>query len=185
MIAASLRAELGVAPRPLLLSRLGIQSQGTLATCCGVVTTDFHREEVRRRVEHLSLPVFRVALDPAFPRRLVEHAANGRVVLVVRDRSFEPVLQRALGRLRVEPETLRRFQVLEPAAARTTLRHAPAHTAVYVSPLVRRAALGPLPRGIRTISGHWQLESGSVERLKAALALDVALRQQAPTPVPA
>ena len=176
LIAASLRAELGVNPKPVLLSRFAFNTAKTLEGSFGVVTTECHHDEVRRRVEPLSVPAFRVALDPEFPRRLVEQARQGPVLMVVQDSSFEPVLVRALRRVEADPEMLRRFRILEPLAARAELRHATPHTAVHLSPLIPSQALGTLPRGVKRISGHWRLDPTSVERLKASLALDVAAR---------
>jgi hypothetical protein len=177
LIAASLRAELGIEPRPVLLSRFALNTARNLEGSFGVVTTECHHDEVRRRVEPLSVPAFRVALDPEFPQRLVKQAEHGPVLMVVQDPSFEPVLVRALRRTGVAPEVLRRFKILEPAAARVALRQASAHTAVHLSPLIPAQALGALPRGVKRIPGHWRLDPTSVERLKASLALDIAARR--------
>jgi hypothetical protein len=176
LIAASLRAELGITPRPVLLSGFTLNTAKSVEGTFGVVTTECHHDEVRRRVEPLSIPTFRVALDRQFPRMLVKHAEQGPVLMVVQDHSFEAVLVRALRRTGVELEVLRRFRFLEPAAARAELRRAAPHTSVHLSPLIPAEALGALPRGVRRIPGHWRLDPTSVERLKATLALDVAAR---------
>jgi hypothetical protein len=176
LIAASLRSELGIAPRPVLLSHFAVRTKAALEGCWGVVTTECHYAEVRRRLEPLSVPAFRVAFDSAFPRRIVEFAHQGRVILVVQDRAFEPVFLRALQQIGVEPEVLRRLQILDPASARAALRQATTRTAVYVSPLIPAEALGNLPRGVQRIPDPWLLDAQSVERLKATLALDVAAR---------
>jgi DNA-binding transcriptional regulator YhcF (GntR family) len=185
LMTASLRAELRVAPRPVLLSRLARDPVDCLEGCCGAVTTDAHHVEVLGHVEAFSLPVFRVALDRSFPRRLVEEACHGDVLVVVRDLGFETALRRALREVRADSGILERFHVLEPGDARRVLGRATAPLAVYVSPLVPEEALGPLPRVSRRIRGHWRLEGNSVERLKASLSLELASRQHADSRVSA
>jgi len=178
LIATSLRVELGIAPKPVLLSKFVQDPQGSADGCWGIVTTECHRAEVHS--VSAAIPVFRVALDPSFPTRLVERAERGNVVMVVHDRTFAPVFLRTLRRIGAPPETLRRFIFTQPNQVQATLRRATGPTAVYVSPLLPAQWPGSLPSQVEVVRGRWRIESGSLERLKAALALDVATRRGAP-----
>ena len=177
LIAAALRVELGIAPRPVLLSRLQAEPRNSVDGCWGIVTTDCHRAEVRSVSP--SIPVFRAAFDLAFPTQLADHARRGPVLMVVHDRGFASVFSRMLVQMGIAAEVIRRFSFFEPGQARAALRRTSGRAAVYVSPLLPPQALGPLPPNIQPVRGRWRIEPSSLERLKAALALDVANRRGA------
>jgi len=177
LIAAALRVELGIAPRPVLLSKLQADPQRSVEGCWGIVTTDCHRAEVREVSP--PVPVFRVAFDLGFPTQLADHAQRGPVLMVVHDRAFAEVFSRMLLLIGIAPEVIRRFTFFEPGQARAALRRTSDRAAVYVSPLLPPQSLGPLPPHIHPVRGRWRIESSSLERLKASLALDVANRRGA------
>ena len=177
LIAAALRVELGIAPRPVLLSKLAAEPRHSVEGCWGIVTTDCHRVEVREISP--PVPVFRVAFDLSFPMQLADHAQRGPVIMVVHDRAFAAVFARMLRQMGIAPEVIRRFSFFEPGQARAALRRSSGRAAVYVSPLLPPQSLGPLPSNIQPVRGRWRIEPASLERLKAALALDVANRRGA------
>lgn len=177
LIAAALRVELGITPRPVLLSKLQAEPRLSVDGCWGIVTTDCHRAEVRSISP--PVPVFRVAFDPAFPIQLADHARRGPVLMVVHDRAFASVFARMLRQMGIAPEVIRRFSFVEPGQARAALRRKSDPTAVYISPLLPPQSLGPLPANVKTLRGRWRIEPASLERLKVALALDVAKRRGA------
>lgn len=178
LIAAALRVELGIAPRPVLLSKLEAEPRHSVEGCWGIVTTDCHRAEVRSVSP--PVPVFRVAFDLAFPLQLAEHAQRGPVLMIVHDRAFASVFARMLLQMGISAEVIRRFTFFEPGQARAALRRTSEHTAVYVSPLLPPQSLGPLPTNVQPVRGRWRIEPASLERLKASLALDVANRRGVP-----
>jgi hypothetical protein len=178
LIAAALRVELGIAPRPVLLSKLEAEPRRSVDGCWGIVTTDSHRTEVRSVSPHM--PVFRVAFDPAFPMQLADQAQHGPVLMVVHDRAFAAVFARMLQQVGLPPELIRRFSFFEPGQVRAALRRMSGRSAIYVSPLLPPQALAPLPPNVQPIRGRWRIEPASLDRLKAGLALEVANRRAAP-----
>ncbi|NIL99467.1 MAG: GntR family transcriptional regulator [Acidobacteria bacterium] len=177
LIAAALRVELGIAPRPLLLSKLSAEPRSSVEGCWGIVTTDGHRAEIR--AVSPPVPVFRVAFDPTFPMQLAEQAERGPVIMVVHDRAFAGIFARMLRQMAVAPEVIRRFSFFEPSQARAALARCTGRASIYVSPLLPPQSLGPMPVNVQPIRGRWRIEPASLERLKAALALDVANRRGA------
>jgi hypothetical protein len=177
LIAAALRVELGIAPRPVLLSKLEAEPRRSVDGCWGIVTTDCHRAEVR--AVSPVIPVFRVTFDLAFPMQLADHAQRGPVLMIVHDRTFGAVFARMLGQMGLAPEVIRRFSFFEPGQARAALRATTGRAAVYVSPLLPPQSLAPLPANIQPVRGRWRIEPASLERLRAGLALDVASRRAA------
>lgn len=178
LIAAELQSTLGVRVRPVLLSDLLASRNGALAGSQGIVTTDCHFAEVSPRAVDLGLPAYRVALDPSFPRRIAEAALRSPVILVVRDRRFESVFFGLLERLSVSQECLRRIRIVDVAEARRAIiENGDGRAALCLSPLVEREVAGFVPRELRRLRIRWQIESASMQRLKAGLALDLALRR--------
>jgi DNA-binding transcriptional regulator YhcF (GntR family) len=178
LIEHELRTGLGLAVRPVLLSELAAKPEAALSDMLGVVTTDCHRAEVAALTRSLGAPVYRVALDSDFPQRLLAHAASGPVLMIVRDRAFAPVFLRLLRRIGGDFPVDRRFRIVEPLDARSYLRGGSACVAVHVSPLVDRATIPVLPAGVLRLRGRWRLEPRSMDRLKASLALDQAVRRR-------
>ena len=176
VIARELRGDLGLAPRPVLLSELQERSVEAVAGTWCIVTTDCHRAEVARVAAVVGMPVYRVALDPAFPRHLVECARRGGVVMVVQDASFAPVFLRLLRQLAVSEELVERFHIVRPEDAAAAFRATGRGGSVHVSPLLERLGRLRIPAHLKRISAAWPIASTSRERLRARLAFDLALR---------
>lgn len=174
LIEQKLRTSLGVAPRPVLLSELASAPRQALRHCFGIVTTDCHLAEVRGLVAPLGTRVYRVALDPSFLQRLVEHARQGPVIMVLRDTSFVPVFLRLLRQMAVSPELIRRFRMAEPHQVRAMADQITEPASIYVSPLVTGAEELCTGGRFRRLKLRWRVEQTSLERLKASLALDFA-----------
>ena len=87
-----------------------------------------------------------------------------------------PVLLRLLRQMSLPSELIGRFHVVEPSEAESLLRRAPRDTSVYVSPLLERSHGWDRAGGFRRIQGRWRLEPGSLDRLRASLALDLVSR---------
>jgi DNA-binding transcriptional regulator YhcF (GntR family) len=179
LIAEELQAALGVHARGVALDDLVSDPGRALAGAGAVVTTDCHRAEVAARTA--GIPLHCVALDRSFPKRLIELAGEGDVLLVVRDRAFAGAFHRLLQQMAAPPEWIERIQVIEPQEARAALEGRQDAT-VVVSPLVERALPWRLPEGRRRLSLRWRLAGGAVERLRVELAYDLALRRSAPSP---
>ena len=175
LFGVELRRELGIRPRPALLDHLREKPTEVLAGVRGVVTTDFHRAEVRKIAEPFRIPIHRVALEPSVPRVLVEHAMRGPLVMVVSDRSFAPDFLRFLSGLGVGPEVRARVLIVEPREAGGAFRSASQGGAVYVSPLVEDALAGRVPERLRVVTVRRHLASASVERLRTRLAFDLSV----------
>ncbi|MBZ5639958.1 MAG: GntR family transcriptional regulator [Acidobacteriia bacterium] len=175
LFSLELQGLLGVRCRHALLPDAISEGTNSLAGCSGIVTTDFHRSDVAGIGARLSLPVYRVALDPAFPRLLVEEARKGPVVMVVLDRSFASGFFRFLAGASVPEEVVRHFQVVEPQEARAAFRKAGGRAAVYVSPTVERAMGGRVLERLPRLSVTRHVSAASVERLRVQLALDLAM----------
>ncbi len=174
MIGRDLRTGLGVNARPVLLGDLVANPAAVLAGAWGVVTTDCHRAEVESAARKVGLPVLRVALDPGFPRAIMHWAQSRDVVLAVGDERFASVFLRFLGQLGAPAAIRARVRIVSPARLRAALRAAGDDAIVLVSPLVLREAVLKLPTGVRHASGHWRLAEGTLERLRAELAFDLA-----------
>lgn len=143
-----------------------------------VVTTDCHVTEVARHVEPQGLPVYSVALDGEFPARVAHLASSGPTLLVVRDRAFEPVFVRLLRQLHVPEDRLERLVFAEPREAPLALSRMPAGAAVWVSPVVEGEVDRQFPRAGARPGPWWSIHPVALDRLRASLALDAALRHR-------
>ena len=172
-IAYDLHAGLGAAVRQVLLSDLSSDPGAGVLGCSALVTTDCHYREVAALAEPLRIPVYRVAMDLGFPRRLIDQAAKGPVVLVVRDPNFAPVFRRLLDQMSVPEELAGRFHVVPPGRTAQVLRELQGKATLCVSPLIDRGPAG-LSGQFHRLKMNWRLDPGSMDRLKASLALDMA-----------
>jgi len=178
MIGRDLRSGLGIEARPVLLENLVANPTTALAGAWGVVTTDCHRAEVEAAVRTVGLPVYRVALDPEFPQAILRWARTRGVVITVGDERFAGVFVRFLGQLGAPPEVAARVRVVPPSRLRAALAAAGEDPVVLVSPLSERDAKASLPAGTRPVSAHWRLAEGTLDRLRAELAYDLAARRE-------
>ena len=176
MIGREVRAGLHAETRPVLLETLLADPAAALSGVWGIVTTDCHRAEVERAAQTVGTPVYRVALDPEFPRRILRVAKSRSVVLCVRDPRFGSVFRRFLGQLGATQEVLDRLHVTTAKQLRGTLREVGDDPLLLVLPLAERETAGRI--GPSPVLAHWRLADGTVERLRAALAFDIARRRQ-------
>jgi hypothetical protein len=174
LIERELRAVLGVTTRQLLLTESVAPHPSLFSGVRGIVTTDCHRQEVTEMVSSLGIPVYRVALAPAFTHTLIQRARREPVLMVVRDPSYGPVFLGMLRKMQIPPEVVRRFEIIGSSEleARAGGRQGPG--AVYVSPLVAAKVDAPLLRGLRRIRPPRYLATASVETVKVHLALELA-----------
>jgi DNA-binding transcriptional regulator YhcF (GntR family) len=178
MIRRDVHAGLGVAARPVLLDDLVANPAGALAGAWGVVTTDCHRAAVEAATRTVGLPVYRVALDPEFPRTILRWAKARGVVMAVGDDRFAGVFLRFLGQLGAAPELIARVRIVSPSRLRGALREAGPDAAVLVSALVLDEVAAKLPPHARHLAAHWRLAEGTLERLRAEVAYDLAARRE-------
>ena len=178
LISSDLKACLGLSPRPVLLSDFSADPRAATAGSWGVVTTDCHHAEVAERSAAPGMPVFRVALDPVFPQKLLEQARRSEVIMVVEDAAFAPVFRRLLRQLAPSPDLVRRVSIVEPAEALTLLRNGNPDAVLHVSPRLEKNLPESLLSGRPRLRGRWHIEPSSLDRLKASLALDLALRRR-------
>jgi len=178
MIGRDVRSGLGANARPVLLDDLFADPAAALAGAWGVVTTDCHRAEVESAARTVGLPVYRVALDAEFPQAIIRWARSRDVVLAVGDERFAGVFLRFLGQLGAGPEVTERVRIVLPARFRAALRAAGDDAVVLVSPLVLREVESKLPIQARHLAAHWRLAPGTLERLRAELAYDLAAKRE-------
>lgn len=178
MIGRDVRSGLGANARPVLLDELVANPAASLAGAWGVVTTDCHRTEVESAARTVGLPVYRVALDAEFPQAIIRWAHSRDVVLAVGDERFASVFLRFLGQLGAGPEVVARVRIVVPSRLRATLRAAGDDAVVLVSPLVLREVESKLPLHARHLAAHWRLAQGTLERLRAELAYDLAAKRE-------
>jgi DNA-binding transcriptional regulator YhcF (GntR family) len=178
MIGRDVRAGLGVDARPVLLDELIADPAGALAGAWGVVTTDCHRAEVEAAARSVGVPVYRVALDAEFPQAILRWARTRDVVVAVGDERFARVFRRFLGQLGAGPEVMARVRLVLPSRLRAALRAAGDDAVVLVSALVLREVESKLPPGARHLAAHWKLAQGTLERLRAELAYDLAAKRE-------
>jgi len=178
MIGREVRAGLGVNARPVLLDDLVGNPAGHLAGAWGVVTTDCHRAEVEAAARTVGVPVYRVALDPEFPQTILRWARTRGVVMAVGDDRFAGVFLRFLGQLGAAPEVTARVHIVLPPRLRAALHAAGDDAVVLVSPLVHREVESRLPSHARHLAAHWRLAQGTLERLRAELAYDLAAKRE-------
>lgn len=176
LIRRELRLGLGVSSRPVFLHQLEGITERLRHDSDGIVTTECHRHEVIEAAKPLGIPVYCVSMSPSFPRTLVRHADHGPMVMVVQDRSFEPVFLKLLRQMAVPEETVSRFRLVEPPEAPSVLRSLEGRGAVYVSPLVAKEMAGRVPPGFGRVEVRRHLSLTTMERLRAELSLDLALR---------
>jgi DNA-binding transcriptional regulator YhcF (GntR family) len=177
MIGRDVRSGLKAAPRAVVLADLVANPQAALAGAWGVVTTDCHVAEVDQAARSVGTPVYRVALDPDFPHRILRWAKTRDVVVCIKDDRFAKVFTRFLGQLGASPEILARLHHTSPARLRATLRLVEEDPVLIVSPLAERDAASRIPPGVRPVTGHWRLAEGTIERLRATIAFDIARKR--------
>jgi len=180
MIGRDVRAGLGVAARTVLLDDLRADPAGALAGAWGAVTTDCHRAEVEAAARTVGVPVYRVALDPDFPQTILRWAQKRGVVMAVGDDRFGLVFLRFLGQLGAPEDVLSRVRIVTPDRLRAALRTAGDGAVVLVSALVHREVESRLPPQARQLAAHWRLAQGTLERLRAELAFDLAAKRAGP-----
>jgi DNA-binding transcriptional regulator YhcF (GntR family) len=178
MIGRDVRAGLGVNARPVLIDELIADPAGALSGAWGVVTTDCHRADVEAAARTVGLPVYRVALDAEFPQAILRWARSRDVVVAVGDERFARVFRRFLGQLGAGPEVTARVRIVLPSRLRAALRAAGDDAVVLVSPLVLREVESKLPAGARHLAAHWSLAHGTLDRLRAELAYDLAAKRE-------
>lgn len=180
LVEAGLRGQLGVRTRPVLLSELSARPAAALRGLHGVVTTDCHRAEVAEITASLDVPVYRVALDPRFPRRLLERACDSTVIMLVRDPQFIPVFLRLLRHIAAPEPLPEGIHILEASKLSEVADRTPGRAWVYVSPLVREQTEFRLPHRFRRVRSEWAIEPGSLDRLRARLSLDLVSAGEKP-----
>ena len=178
MIGRDLRAGLLVDARPVLLDELVADPAAALAGAWGVVTTDCHRADVESAARSVGLPVYRVALDAEFPQTILRWARTRGVVMAVGDERFGRVFLRFLRQLGAPADVLARVWIEPPARLRAAMRAAGDDAIVLVSPLVEAKIESRLRPGARPLAAHWRLADGTLERLRAELAFDLAARRE-------
>jgi len=178
MIGREVREGLGVGARAVLLEDLVANPTSALAGAWGVITTDCHRAEVELAARTVGAPVYRVALDPEFPQTILRWARTRDVVMAVGDERFATVFLRFLGQLGAEPGVVARVHIVVPARLRAALRAAGDDAVVLVSPLVHREVESRIPAHARHLAAHWRLAQGTLERLRAELAYDLAAKRE-------
>ncbi len=181
IMAGDLVSGLRVAPRTVTLSDLEADPKGAVAGTRTVVTTDCHLGEVADAVHPLGIPVYVVSLDPAFPQVISSLVRRSPLLMVVRDARFAPVFVRLLRQLGADDGAIRRLTFAEPARLGAELRALPPDGHLFVSPTVRELVEARIPAGYRRVPGAWHVRDGALDRLRASLALDVALRETAGT----
>lgn len=178
MIGREVRDGLHADARPVLLETLVTDPVAALSGVWGVVTTDCHRSEVERAAQAVGVPVYRVALDAEFPRRIIRAARSREVVMCVRDPRFGGVFRRFLEKLGATDEELARLHVTTAKQLRATVREAGDDPLVLVLPLAERDAAGRTPMGSSPVLAHWRLADGTLDRLRASISFDIARRRQ-------
>jgi DNA-binding transcriptional regulator YhcF (GntR family) len=178
MIRRDVGSGLEVNARPVLLEALVADPAAALAGSWGVVTTDCHRAEVEAAARTVGLPVYRVALDAEFPQAIIRWAKTRDVVMAVGDERFAGVFLRFLGQLGAPPEVVARVRIVVPARLRAALRAAGDDAVVLVSPLVHDDVESKLPLHARHLAAHWRLAPGTLDRLRAELAYDLAAKRE-------
>jgi DNA-binding transcriptional regulator YhcF (GntR family) len=178
MIRRDVETGLGVHVRPVLIQDLAANPAAALAGAWGVITTYCHCAEVESSARSVGLPVYRVALDPEFPNTIVRWAKSRGVVIVVGDDRFADVFLRFLGQLGAPPEVTARVRIVLPGRLRTAMREAGDDAVVLVSPLIHDDVASKLPAHTRQLASHWRLTPGTLERLRAELAYDLAAKSR-------
>lgn len=177
LIERELRGALGVTTRQLLISGAVAHHPSSFSGVRAVVTTDCHRAEVTELVAPHGLPVYRVALEPAFTHTLIRAARRGSVLMIVRDPYYGKVFLRMLRQLQVPSEVVDRFEIIGPEDVDRRGRDAGGPDSLYVSPLVEGVDVSPLGAS-RRLRPKRYLAATSVEAVKVHLALELALRER-------
>lgn len=179
LIAREVGAVLGADVRSVLLQELPLAARALASSVRAVVTTECHREEVQRQLD-ARVPVLRVALDPAHAELLLRHARHGTLVMVVRDARFAAAFGRLMLQLRVPADVQQRIAIVEPHELERLFRQLDPPVGLYVSPLLGADRRRPAPPGWRYIAPQRYTDGGSLELLRAQVALLEARRADGP-----
>jgi DNA-binding transcriptional regulator YhcF (GntR family) len=176
IIGRDLRDSLDLRARPILLSALEKDPLAALGGVGSVVTTDCHYSQVADKLEPLGVATYTVTLDHVFPRQLLDLARQDDIVMVLKDRTFGPVFRRLLTQLEGDAEGVRRIRFVGEREAPLVLRSASYGTWVQYSPIFPSSTCRRIPRHLRPLKLAWGVDRAALESLRAALALDLALR---------
>jgi len=177
IIGQDLGAALGAQVKPVLLSSLERDPEGALGEVSSVVTTDCHYSQVVDLLEPHGLATYTVTLDRQFPRQVLDLARRDEIVMVLQDRTFGPVFARLLNQLGGDSDHVRRIRFVVERDAPFALRSARNRTWVHFSPLLPPSMPQALPRHLRHLKLSWRVDRTTLESLRAALALEQALRE--------
>jgi len=169
MIARDIRSGLKGEPRSVLLDSFLANPAAAVAGVWGVVTTDCHRTVVEDAARAHGVHVYRVALDPDFPQRILHWAKTRPVVIGLQDERFGSVFMRFLGQLGAAPDVVARIRPVGVGRMRSAMREAGNDAVVLVTPLAEREAAGRVPPGTRSLLAHWRLAEGTIDRLRATI----------------
>jgi hypothetical protein len=177
LISEDLTRGLGITPVRLLLPDVLREPQRARRAACTVVTTDCHFSEVAEALAPVGLSVHCVALDPSFPLEIARIAEAVPVVMLVRDAAFGPVFTRLLRNLQVPSRAIERIRIAEACSAAATLSRADPATRVFVSPTVHEVVDPTVVGRFRAVRGAWRVRLDLLDRLRAELALELAVRR--------
>ena len=177
LISEDLARGLGVTPVRLLLPDVLREPQRARRVAWTVVTTDCHFSEVAEALAPIGLSVHCVALGSSFPLEIARIAKVEPVVLLVRDAAFGPVFTRLLQNLEVPSRAIERIRIAEVSRAAATLSQADPATRVFVSPTVRDVVDRTVVGRFRPVQGAWRVRRELLDRLRAELALELAVRR--------
>jgi DNA-binding transcriptional regulator YhcF (GntR family) len=175
IIAVELRKALGVAPRAVRLATLVRNPRAATRGVEVVVTTDCPRTEVAKIVRDLELPVHRVAFDSRFPKQVIDSLRQAPLVMIASDECFATVFRRLLGQIGADAALLDRLWIVEAHGAREALSQAGPRARLWLSPLVAAEASPRTDEARSRLDRRWRLAPRAIERLRVALACDVAL----------
>jgi DNA-binding transcriptional regulator YhcF (GntR family) len=162
--------KLGLDAFPVLTTAPARALERTLRAADFLITTDFHREEVGRWAARHHKEMFRIHLDPAFLRLLVQNARRRPFPMVLTDTAFEPRFRRVLART-VAPAIAGRLMLVR-AADRARVRELLCrYRRAYVSPLCYDEVARSAPRGVRLLTLHDVISEKSLGAVRRSLGL--------------
>ncbi len=134
LFSSELTHKLGVDAFPVLTNSSSSVRELALRQADVFITTDFHWGEVTRWAARHHKEVFRIRLNPAFHRLLIQNAGRGLFPMILTDISFESAFRQALETT-APPTVLKNIKFISCRNRKLVQRLLERAQQAYVSPL--------------------------------------------------
>jgi len=168
LFSSELTRKLGVDAFPVLTNSSTSMRERALRQADVFITTDFHWGEVTRWAARYHKEAFRIRLNPAFHRLLIQGAAKGLYPMILTDISFESAFRQALATT-VPPTVLENIKFISSRNSKLVQQLLEQAQQAYVSPLCYDQIAQRAPKRVRLVTLRDMISRESLQVLRRNL----------------